>query len=83
MAPLPLCPEEPLSPSFLPSPPSQDKESEEFSSSRKQREVWTLRDNEPVAVEIKTGSTDDRMTEVLSGSIEPGLPLIVEMIEDD
>ena len=42
-----------------------------------------MRDNEPVAIEIKTGSTDDRMTEVLSENIEPGLPLIIEMTEAD
>lgn len=69
--------------SFLPSPPSQEKENEELTNSRKQKQVWILRDNEPVAVEIKAGSTDDRMTEVLSGDIEPGLPLIVEMTEAD
>ena len=69
--------------SFLPSPPSQEKESEDLTTSRKQKQVWILRDNEPVAVEIKTGSTDDRMTEILSGNIKPGVPLIIEMIETD
>ena len=61
--------------------PSQTrpKKSEESGDKKKQR-VWTLRDNKPVAVPVITGATSGIMTEVVSGEISAGMPLIIESV---
>ena len=40
--------------------------------------VWVLRDGAPVAVEIRTGASDGRQTEVLEGPVEAGTEVITE-----
>lgn len=47
---------------------------------RKQQQVWTLKDHQPVPVQVTTGATSGIMTEITSGDITPGMPLIVETI---
>lgn len=44
------------------------------------RQVWILRDGQPVAVSIKTGLSNGRMTEVLEGEIEPGVQIITDSV---
>lgn len=46
----------------------------------KQKQVWTLQDNKPVALKITTGATNGVMTQVTGGAVEPGTPLVVDMI---
>jgi len=46
----------------------------------KNQRVWTLRDNRPVPVPVTTGSTSGIMTEITSGEVTPGMPLIVESV---
>jgi HlyD family secretion protein len=41
--------------------------------------VWILRDKRPAPVRVKKGLTDGRSTEVLSGEIEVGLNLLVDI----
>jgi HlyD family secretion protein len=45
---------------------------------RRQPQVWTLREGKPVAVPVKLGATDGRMTEVLAGELAPGLEVLVD-----
>lgn len=40
------------------------------------RQIWVLRDGQPVAVPVTVGSSDGRMTEVTGDGLEPGLPVI-------
>jgi HlyD family secretion protein len=47
---------------------------------RKQQQVWTLKNHQPVPVRVTTGATSGIMTEITSGDITPGMPLIVETI---
>jgi HlyD family secretion protein len=42
--------------------------------------VWTLREDQPVAIPVTIGSSDGRMTEVVAGDVKPGLPLLVDSI---
>ena len=42
------------------------------------RRVWVLRDGAPVAVAIKPGVSDGRMTEVTSDELQPGTPVITD-----
>jgi len=66
---------------LMPRPPSSgSKPREEESDGNKQHSVWTLRDGQPVAISVTTGSTDGITTEVISGDIEPGMALIVDTV---
>ncbi|MDS4026840.1 MAG: efflux RND transporter periplasmic adaptor subunit [Candidatus Contendobacter sp.] len=40
------------------------------------RQIWILRDGQPVAVSVTVGSSDGRMTEVTGEGLESGLPVI-------
>lgn len=42
-------------------------------------QVWTLKDDTPTAVEIKTGATDGNLTEVLEGTLTPGTTILVDI----
>jgi HlyD family secretion protein len=42
------------------------------------RQIWVLRDGEPVAMKVTTGITDGRMTEVSGEGIEEGLAVITD-----
>jgi HlyD family secretion protein len=42
------------------------------------RQVWVLRDGQPVAVPVKPGASDGRLTEVASEALQPGMAVIVE-----
>ena len=65
---------------LLPGPPrAPPKERPTKTAKEVSNRVWTLRDGEPVAVPVKIGASDGRMTEVLSGDIKAGMPLIVDI----
>lgn len=40
------------------------------------RQIWVLRDGQPVAMSVTIGSSDGRMTEVTGEGLAPGLPVI-------
>ena len=42
------------------------------------RQVWILRDDEPVAVTVKPGVSDGKMTEVSAGDLQPGMLVITD-----
>jgi HlyD family secretion protein len=42
------------------------------------RRVWVLREGRPVAVTIKPGVSDGRMTEVAAGELQPGMLVITD-----
>jgi HlyD family secretion protein len=41
-------------------------------------QVWTLRDGKAVSFPVRTGVTDGTMTQIESGDVQAGTPLIVE-----
>ncbi|MFH1984465.1 MAG: efflux RND transporter periplasmic adaptor subunit [Pseudomonadota bacterium] len=45
-----------------------------------QLRVWTLRDGRSVPVAIFTGMTDGASTQVTGGDLQPGMPLIVDVV---
>jgi HlyD family secretion protein len=57
-------------------PPS--KQRKDSTDDIKLQHVWTLRDGKLFVIAISIGATDGRMTEVTSGDIEPGMPLVVD-----
>ncbi len=42
------------------------------------RQVWVLKDGQPVAVPVRAGISDGRITEVSSPDLAPGTPVIVD-----
>jgi HlyD family secretion protein len=50
-------------------------------TNKRQQTVWVLKDGQPMAVAVTIGATDDTMTEILSGSIEPGALVIVDTMQ--
>lgn len=46
---------------------------------RDHKRVWTLRDGQPVALDVRVGASDGQMTEVLSGPVKAGTELLVDV----
>ena len=42
--------------------------------------VWVLRDGQPVEIEIKTGASNGRSTEITGGALEAGMEVITEAL---
>jgi HlyD family secretion protein len=40
--------------------------------------LWVLRDGQPVAIEVKTGATNGRVTEITGGALRAGMQVITE-----
>ena len=64
-----------LVPRFRPGAP---KTATAATGSAAARRVWVLRDGAPVAVAIRAGVSDGRMTEVTSTELSPGTPVITD-----
>ncbi len=66
--------------SLLPRPPrglAPRRQSGNARSARSAvRQIWVLRDGQPVAMSVTIGSSDGRMTEVTGEGLAPGLPII-------
>ena len=44
----------------------------------KTRQIWILKDGSPEAVDVTTGISDGRMTEVASEQLAPGMAVITD-----
>jgi HlyD family secretion protein len=66
--------------SLLPRPPSGTQQSGDTTASRKQQRVWILRDGKPSPVPVTTGATSGGVTEVLTGDLQPGMEVVVDII---
>jgi HlyD family secretion protein len=42
-------------------------------------QVWLLEKEKTVSIPVKTGPTDGRLTEIKSGELEEGMPLVVDV----
>jgi HlyD family secretion protein len=65
--------------SLLPRPPGLTARKSNGNGKSGATQVWILREGQPVAVEVKTGLTDGKMTEV-TGNLEPGAQVITDTI---
>jgi HlyD family secretion protein len=70
---------------LMPGPPPMTRRTAEPEDDavRSGPHVWVLRGQQPAAVAVKTGVTNGKMTEILSGAIAPGVPLIVESMRTE
>jgi HlyD family secretion protein len=65
---------------LFPRPPHASRPPETGDGKSKQRRVWVLRDGQPLAVPVVTGSTDGLMTEIAGGDIAVGREVITDVI---
>jgi HlyD family secretion protein len=47
---------------------------------QKKQRIWTLRNGQPYGIDVTIGVTSGVMTEITSGEVVPGMPLIIESI---
>ena len=62
--------------------PSPAQKSDDGSAGKGQQRVWILKDGWPVAVPVTTGSTSGSLTEVIAGDLQPGMPVIVDIVTE-
>jgi HlyD family secretion protein len=60
--------------SMMPRAPTQTKQVKITAGSSKK--VWVLQDKQPVAIEVSTGLSNGRYTEILGGALQPGMAVI-------
>ncbi|MCK9364023.1 MAG: efflux RND transporter periplasmic adaptor subunit [Syntrophales bacterium] len=66
--------------SLFPRPAGQAQKSDEIGAGKGKQRVWGLKDEKPIAVAITTGWANGSLTEVTSGNLAVGTPLIVDIL---
>jgi len=65
--------------SLIPRPPASSSAPKAAAGSgAAARQVWVLRDNQPVAVAVKPGVSDGKLTEITAGDLQPGMQVITD-----
>jgi HlyD family secretion protein len=68
---------------FLPRPPGGNRSANtESTAGLNNPHVWVARDGRPVPISVMLGATDGKFTEIHSGEVTPGMPLIVETLKE-
>lgn len=65
---------------LLPRPPRTTTQSKAGAQRGGPQKVWVLREGQPVPVEVQTGATDGRMTQITGGELEAGMEVITESV---
>ncbi len=66
---------------LLPSPPAaESKTAAPAPDAAGMQRIWVLRDGAAVAVQVTTGATDGRVTEVTGGELQAGMEVITEAV---
>lgn len=66
---------------LLPRPPSSgSQQRNDETANKKQQRVWVLRNNQITSVPVTIGSTNGSLTEVVTGDIQPGMEVVVDVI---
>jgi HlyD family secretion protein len=65
---------------LLPRPPRSGPQQHNNDTNKKQQKVWILKDKQLSAVPITIGSSNGGMTEVVTGDIQPGMSVVVDVI---
>jgi HlyD family secretion protein len=69
--------------SFLPTPPSTNQNANmQSSAALNNPRVWIVRDGSPSPISVTVGASDGKLTEIRSGQVTPGTPLIVEALKE-
>jgi HlyD family secretion protein len=65
---------------LMPRPPAEAKKATTMTSKGSPR-VWVLRDGQPDAIDVQTGATNGRVTEITGGDIKAGMQVITEALD--
>jgi len=65
---------------LMPRPPTQTKKTEATVNNGTPR-VWVLRNGQPVAIDVQTGATNGRVTEITGGDIKAGMQVVTEALD--
>jgi HlyD family secretion protein len=63
----------------MPRPPSQPKKVRAPPGEGPAR-VWVLRNGKPEAIEVRTGPTNGKVTEIVGGDLQAGMEVITEAV---
>ncbi|TVT76878.1 MAG: efflux RND transporter periplasmic adaptor subunit [Denitromonas halophila] len=66
--------------SLMPRPPRQAKTVKLKDPAAGERQLWVLRDGQPAPLMVKTGATNGRVTEIVSGDLAAGTAVITEAV---
>jgi HlyD family secretion protein len=66
--------------SLIPHRPHSTNRRETTITPGSRQQVWILRDGQPTAINIKTGATDGRMSQVLEGDVHAGTRVLVDVV---
>jgi HlyD family secretion protein len=65
---------------LMPGPPPMSTRPADPESTDNSPKVYVLRNAEPSPVAVKTGATNGKLTEILSGGIASGVPLVIDLV---
>lgn len=66
---------------LLPRPPRQEKkQAGEAKNGNQKQQVWEVKDGKLTPIAVTVGSTNGVLTEIVSGSVQPGMKLVVEAV---
>ncbi len=65
---------------LMPRPPQQTGAQAKAASGSAPR-VWVLKDGQPVPLEVRTGATNGRMTEIVGEELKAGMEVVTETLE--
>jgi HlyD family secretion protein len=64
---------------LMPRPPRQARKVQETNKGGNQR-VWVLQEGQPAPIDVRTGATNGRVTEIIGGSLKAGMQVITEAL---
>lgn len=64
---------------LMPRPPRRTAKAQQPVAAGTPR-VWVLREGRPVAIEVRTGATNGKMTEIVGGALKAGMEVITESL---
>lgn len=66
---------------MLPRPPSQQPKVIANNASGTAKQIWVLRETKPVVIEVKTGLSNGRYTEIVGGDLQAGMSVITGILK--
>ncbi len=66
---------------LMPRPPQAAPKQAAVTTKDGLHQVWVLKGGRPTAVEVKSGASNGKMTEIVSGALQPGMQVITETLE--
>lgn len=66
---------------IMPHPPQRAEKKKTETITAGKQNVWVVKDGQLESIEVTTGATDGKMTEITEGAIEPGMELVTDTMQ--